>query len=47
VSVPEASARLVATVAPPDLDSREAIAAARLKHFEKKIHDTIDLTIDD
>jgi Holliday junction resolvase YEN1 len=29
------------------LDSREAIAAVRLKHFEKKVYDTIDLTLDD
>lgn len=29
------------------LDSRQATAAARLKHFEKKEHATIDLTLDD
>lgn len=29
------------------LDSRQAIAAARLKHFEKQVHETIDLTLDD
>lgn len=27
-------------------DTRQAIAAARLKHFEKKVHGTIDLTLD-
>ncbi|KAG9760258.1 PIN domain-like protein, partial [Aureobasidium melanogenum] len=32
---------------PPPLDSRQAIAAARLKHFEKKVPETIDLTLDD
>lgn len=36
----------VASVSPP-LDSRQAIAAARLKHFEKKAPETIDLTLDD
>jgi Holliday junction resolvase YEN1 len=35
------------TATPPAKDSREAIAAARLKHFEKKVHETIDLTLDD
>lgn len=32
---------------PPPLDSRQAIAAARLKHFEKKVPETVDLTLDD
>jgi hypothetical protein len=31
----------------PALEARQAIAAARLKHFEKKVHETIDLTLDD
>jgi hypothetical protein len=51
VRPPAPQAAIPASVAsvsvPPALDSREGIAAARLKHFEKKVHDTIDLTLDD
>jgi Holliday junction resolvase YEN1 len=31
----------------PAPEARQAIAEARLKHFEKKVHETIDLTLDD
>ncbi|KAG9698716.1 PIN domain-like protein, partial [Aureobasidium melanogenum] len=43
------SATITQAVAPisPPLNSRQAIAAARLKHFEKKVPQTIDLTLDD
>ncbi|KAH0365917.1 hypothetical protein KCU65_g5716, partial [Aureobasidium melanogenum] len=40
-------AHAAAPISPPPLDSRQAIAAARLKHFEKKVPETIDLTLDE
>jgi hypothetical protein len=48
-SLPTPSIPTLSPQAPISLakDSREAIAAARLKHFEKKVHETIDLTLDD
>lgn len=45
-SKPSATAAHVA-VPISALESRQAIAAARLKHFEKKAPETIDLTLDD
>lgn len=51
VRPPAPQAAIPASVArvsvPPALDSREGIAAARLKHFGKKMYDTIDFTLDD
>ena len=48
---PPTSAPIPSAPMPPapnsPLDTRQAIAAARLKHFEKKVHETIDLTLDD
>ena len=40
-------APVIATSVSAAIDSRQAIAAARLKHFEKKAPETIDLTLDD
>ncbi|KAH0280459.1 hypothetical protein KCU91_g1036, partial [Aureobasidium melanogenum] len=46
---PMPSATIAHAAAPisPPLGSRQATAAARLKHFEKKVPETINLTLDD